>query len=244
VTVPDPRTAPIRRMFSAIAPRYDLLNRLLSLGMDQRWRAQLAREAARGAQGIRGGRVLDLATGTGDVAVALDRRLPPGWKVVGADLTPPMLALARRKFRLKKTRPVPLAAADAQVLPFRDGSFDAATIAFGLRNIPDRQRALAELARVLAPGGRLLVLEFSPDTAPVFGPLFRFYFTRVMPLLGGLISGDFDAYRYLPASVERFPGPAALAREMERAGFFGVEVRTFALGVARLHVGRLVKGTA
>jgi demethylmenaquinone methyltransferase / 2-methoxy-6-polyprenyl-1,4-benzoquinol methylase len=172
------------------------------------------------------------------VAVALDRRLPREWAIVGADLTLPMLRLAPAKFLRRRTRPVALAGADALALPFRDGSFGLATISFGLRNVPDRARALSELARVLAPGGRLLVLEFSPETAPFFGPLFRFYFQRVTPWIGGLVTGNRSAYLYLPASVDRFPSPAGLAREMEAAGFAQVSFRTFALGVARLHVGK------
>ncbi len=234
--LPDPRTAPIREMFAAIAPRYDLLNRLLSLGLDQTWRRALARETVRDLTGERG-LVLDLATGTGDTAEALCRRLPRGWTVVGADLTPEMLRRARFKLRRRCARRVPLTAADALSLPFRSGAFRAVTIAFGLRNIPDRPRALRELHRVLAPGGRALVLELSPGTSPFFAPLFRLYFHRLAPLAGGLISGNASAYRYLPASVERFPSPGALAAEMEAAGFSRVTSRAFALGAARLHVG-------
>jgi demethylmenaquinone methyltransferase/2-methoxy-6-polyprenyl-1,4-benzoquinol methylase len=235
----DPGTSPIRQMFSAIAPRYDLLNRILSLGMDQSWRAALARETARQIEGTSAPRrILDLATGTGDVALALDRRLPRDWAIVGADLTLPMLRLAPAKFRRGGARPILLAGADAVALPFRDGVFAAATISFGLRNVPERARALAELARVLAPGGRLLVLEFSPETAPVVGPLARYYLQRVTPWIGGLVSGNRPAYRYLPASVDRFPSPAALAREMEAAGFGQVRHRAFAFGVARLHTGK------
>ncbi len=236
-------SSPVRQMFTSIAGRYDLLNRVISLGLDQGWRRALAREVRRSIadDALPPGRLLDLATGTGDVALTLDRRLPPGWRLLGADLTPAMLRVGRGKVALsvaKGGRPIPLLAGDALALPFRDGLFDFVTIAFGVRNLPDRARGFAEMIRVLRPGGRLAVLEFSPEAAPLFAPLFNFYFHNVLPRLGGIISGDRGAYEYLPRSVAAFPTPSALSREMEAAGFTGVRQRPLAMGAVRLHLGQ------
>lgn len=217
-------------MFSEIAPRYDLLNRLLSFGADLRWR----RRAVELALERHPGRILDLATGTGDLALLLKRQAPKA-EVVGADFAPPMLELARKKAR-ERGLEVRFLEADALALPFPDGHFEAITIAFGFRNFADYERALKELYRVLAPGGRLVILEFPPPPTGAFGLVYRLYFQRVLPLLGGLISGSFGAYRYLPESVEAFPPPEALKALMEEAGF-SVRYEVLTFGVAAIHVG-------
>jgi len=217
-------------MFSEIAPRYDLLNRLLSFGADLRWRRRAVALALEKAPR----RILDLATGTGDLALLLKERAP--WaEVVGVDFAPPMLEIARKKAASRGLE-VAFLEADALALPFPEGAFDAVTLAFGFRNFADHEKALRELYRVLAPGGRLVLLEFPPPPGGAFGLVYRVYFRRVLPLLGGLLSGNFGAYRYLPESVEAFPAPEALKALMERAGFsVAYELLTF--GVAAIHVG-------
>lgn len=217
-------------MFDRIVRRYDLINRLMSGGRDVAWRRLAARAAL--AAGAR--RVLDVATGTGDLALELARQGAPG--VVGADFSRGMLGLAADKVRARRA-PVTLLQADAMRLPFPDGAFDACTVAFGLRNMPDYEAAVAEMARVLRPGGRLVILEMTPLRLPVLRTLFRWYFDRLVPIVGGLISGDRDAYRYLPRSVSAFPPADELAQIMHRAGLHPVEYRLLALHTVAIHVG-------
>lgn len=220
----------VRRMFSEIAPRYDLLNRLLSFGQDQAWR----RRAVALALEKRPRRVLDLATGTGDLALALKRARPEA-EVVGVDFSPAMLELARKKAKRLGLEVVFLEG-DALDLPFPDGSFQAVTVAFGFRNFADYGKGLEEMHRILAPGGRAVILEFPPPPKGPFGLLYRAYFKGLLPLLGGLLSHSFRAYRYLPASVERFPTPEALKGMMEEVGF-QVRYEGLTFGVAAIHVG-------
>ncbi|MBN2719467.1 MAG: ubiquinone/menaquinone biosynthesis methyltransferase [Proteobacteria bacterium] len=221
-------------MFSAIAPSYDLLNRLMSFGTDTRWRKKMTRQVLPGT-----GPILDLATGTADVALLMAKGKGKGRLIVGADFTLPMLHAGAAKIRKRQEAGIALTAADACCLPFPDGVFQAATIAFGLRNIPDRTRCLREMARVLVPGGQALILEFSRMDNPVIGPLFRLYFHRVIPILGGVISGNREAYRYLPLSVDQFPDPSTIDREMTEAGFRGVGHQPMTWGIAYLHKGEL-----
>jgi demethylmenaquinone methyltransferase / 2-methoxy-6-polyprenyl-1,4-benzoquinol methylase len=218
-------------MFDAIAPRYDLLNAVLSLGIDRGWR----REAVAWATVNRPRALLDVATGTADLALAL-RRAAPVADVVGVDVSEPMLEVGRAK-AARRGIAVRLEVADGAALPFDDGSFDAVTIAYGLRNFGDIDAGLREFRRVLRRGGRLVVLEFPPPPDGIFGRLFRTYFTRVVPWLGGLVSGRRDAYAYLPASVMAFPAPEALADRMRRAGFGDVRYRLQTWGVSALHRG-------
>lgn len=205
-----PESARVRSMFDAIAPRYDLLNHLLSMNLDHGWRRKAARAALFPGTV---NRVLDLCCGTGDLAIELARQSPVV-RVFGGDFSLAMLARATRK-----AQRIPFAAADALHLPYRDGVFDAVTMAFGLRNLADRAQGLRELARVLRPGGRAVILEFVPPGRGLVGAAFRFYLHHVLPRIGRVISGDASAYTYLPQSMEKFPPPEALRAEFEAAGF-------------------------
>lgn len=220
----------VRAMFAEIAPRYDLLNRVLSLGVDQGWRAAAAEEALR----LRPQRVLDVATGTADFALELKRRAPQA-EVIGCDFVPEMLSIGRRKAR-ERHLDVRLEEGDALALPYPDASFDAVTCAFGFRNFADYARGLSEFYRVLKPGGRAVILEFPPPGGGLFGAFFRVYFQRVLPRVGALVSGSAGAYSYLPESVLAFPDPARLALLMHAAGF-RTRFRPLTFGIAALHVG-------
>ena len=212
----------VRAMFDRIAPVYDAMNRVMTVGLDQRWRRAAARAAVQP-----GDTVLDACCGTGDLALACARE---GGKVTGLDFSPRMLERARRK-----DPALEWVEGDLLALPFGDGAFDAATVGFGVRNVEDLGRGLAELRRVLRPGGRLAILEITQPRG-VLAPFYRLWFDRVVPLLGRVLPGG-SAYTYLPASVRRFPGPDELARMLEDTGFAGVEYRTFAAGIVALHTG-------
>lgn len=223
----------IGEMFSSIAPKYDLLNRVLSFGRDRYWR----RIAVSGAKPDRGGRHLDVATGTADVALELLRRRGEGTYVAGADISLEMMKIGMSKATAagKKGR-IAFVKAPAEALPFADGVFDSASIAFGIRNVVDRERGLSEMCRVLKPGGRIVVLEFSRPEGSVFGFLYRFYFTRVLPRIGGLVSRR-SAYTYLPESVLAFPSPQEFAEMLRAAGCTRVEHRPLTFGIVTLYVG-------
>lgn len=229
----DKAAGKIQAMFSRIAPRYDLLNRLLSGGTDVAWR----NEAARLLAPIPGEVHLDLCSGTGDLALAVSKRSRGRARVVAADFTFEMLALGLQKFR-RKGIPIPEAGADGLNLPFPAAVFDGATAAFGVRNFEDLDRGLRELFRVLKPGGRLVVLEFTPEPAGPLAPLVRFHVRTLVPFLGRLVSKDPSAYQYLPDSVGRWPAPEALATRMRAAGFASVEIHLLAFGIAAAHVAR------
>lgn len=224
----------VREMFATIAGRYDLLNHLLSVHMDKRWRLLVARKL-RGKVGPRPARILDVACGTGDLSLTLFETT--GARVFGADFCRPMLAIAAQKISRDELE-IPLIEADALDLPFSDRSFDGVTIAFGLRNLANVKLGLQELLRVLKPGGHLAVLEFSKPVVPGFNFLFKVYFTKVLPFLGGLISGSKSAYQYLPASVSRFPDQDELSDLMRHVGFRDVQYENLTGGVAALHLGR------
>ena len=224
----------VRRMFSSIAGKYDLLNRLFSLGTDVRWRLELASELPETIDKP----ILDLATGTADVALTLEKQGLGDRLIVGTDFSLPMLRVGAKKVLERQVHGVRLTAGDAYALPFRENSFQVVTIAFGLRNLKHRVDGMMEMARVLAPGGKVIILEFSPMIKPLIGPLFRFYFHRVMPFIGGIISGNQSAYRYLPESVDQFPDPVQLGQEMMEAGFCDVKYRPLTMGIAYLHTGK------
>lgn len=222
----------VRAMFDRIAPRYDLMNRLMSGGLDGRWR----RLAAAAADVSLGSRALDVCTGTGDLAFELADRVGPSGAVVGVDFSEPMLERAAAKAAARGV-PATFQVADALELPFGDCAFDGATVAFGARNLSDLDRGLAEMARVVRPGGRVVVLEIT--TPKRLRALHGLWFDRVVPRLGGLIGGDRAAYRYLPASAKRFPSPPELAERMTRAGLTDVAWRGFMGGIVALHHGRV-----
>ncbi len=214
----------VRRMFDRIAPVYDVMNRVMTAGLDVRWRRLTAEAVVRP-----GDRVLDACCGTGDLALAAHKA---GGEITGLDFAPRMLVRARRK--LPAARWVE---GDLLALPFADHSFEAATVGFGVRNVDDLDRALGELRRVLVGGGRVGILEITTPTG-VLAPFYRVWFDRVVPLIGKLLKGG-AAYAYLPASVRRFPAPGELAEQMQRAGFVGIDWRTFGGGIVALHTGRV-----
>jgi demethylmenaquinone methyltransferase/2-methoxy-6-polyprenyl-1,4-benzoquinol methylase len=228
----DPGTM-VERMFSAIAPRYDFLNRLLSAGRDRYWRREAIRVTALPPRG----RLLDICTGTADVALEAARQFPDA-HIVGVDFSRPMISLGLAKVeRANLASRISLQVAPAEALPFPDGSFDAATVAFGLRNVPDRLRGLREMHRVLRPAGRAVILEFTTPPSPMFRRVYLWYFHRVLPWVGRLVSGHPSAYSYLPASVTDFPSPEGLAGWMREAGFREVSYHLLTGGIVAIHAG-------
>jgi demethylmenaquinone methyltransferase/2-methoxy-6-polyprenyl-1,4-benzoquinol methylase len=213
----------VQRMFDRIAPVYDAMNRVMTAGLDRRWRRITVEQAVRS-----GDRVLDACCGTGDLAIAA-RRHGAG-EVIGLDFSEQMLARARTK-----DTGIEWIQGDVLALPFADASFDAATVGFGIRNVDDLEAGLRELRRVLRPGGRLAILEITTPRG-VLAPFYRVWFDRVVPLLGRVLPGG-SAYTYLPASVRRFPPAEELSRLLEANGFGGVGFRVFAGGIVALHVG-------
>jgi demethylmenaquinone methyltransferase/2-methoxy-6-polyprenyl-1,4-benzoquinol methylase len=233
----------VREMFSRIAPRYDLLNHLLSLRFDVAWRRRLARRF-RSVLARPEVRVLDLCCGTGDLTLALAGERPspdessPG-VILGADFAHPMLVRAKGKAGGASRRAIiEFLEADALALPFSGQSFDLVTTAFGFRNLANYAAGLAELHRVLRPGGSIAILEFTEPEGALFGRAFRFYFHHVLPKLGGVVSGNAQAYGYLPGSVARFPPPAELARLMTGHGFTQVRVERWTGGIVALHTAQ------
>jgi demethylmenaquinone methyltransferase / 2-methoxy-6-polyprenyl-1,4-benzoquinol methylase len=212
----------VRKMFDRIAPVYDAMNRLMTAGLDRRWRRETAGSVVRP-----GDRVLDVCCGTGDLALAAGEA---GGKVTGLDFSEPMLERAR-----VKEPGIEWVSGDALALPFAEGSFDAVTIGFGLRNLADAEAGLAEMRRVLSPGGRVAILEITRPRG-VLAPFYRLWFDGVIPLAGKVLPGG-AAYSYLPASVRRFPDPQGLAKLMDEAGFEEIRWRVFAGGIIALHTG-------
>lgn len=223
----------VREMFSGIAKRYDLLNHLLSLNIDKGWRRKVSGEL-RDVLDRKDAVVLDVACGTGDLSIELRRNSSA--RIIGTDFCRPMLTVARSK-PSGGTTPIPYVEGDALRLPFADNSFDAVTIAFGLRNLASVADGLAELFRIIKPGGRLAVLEFSAPVVPGFGKLFNFYFSHILPRIGGAVSGSRGAYEYLPDSVSKFPDQKRLVTMMDSTGFGAVKFRNLTGGIAALHIG-------
>jgi demethylmenaquinone methyltransferase/2-methoxy-6-polyprenyl-1,4-benzoquinol methylase len=228
----------VRGMFGKIAGHYDLLNHLLSFNLDKRWRARTVERVANVLQNS-DARVLDLCCGTGDVLLSLEARNsgPADAKIFGSDFCHPMLVEAQRKIsdcRLQS----PLFESDALALPLANASLDLITVAFGFRNLANYRHGLAEFARVLKPGGTLAILEFSQPTNPLFAAVYRFFSMRVLPWVGGLISGSREAYSYLPESIRKFPGAEDLASQMRAAGFASVEFERMTFGAVALHIAR------
>jgi demethylmenaquinone methyltransferase/2-methoxy-6-polyprenyl-1,4-benzoquinol methylase len=219
-------------MFDRVAGRYDLLNSLMSAGLHHRWRARAADIAALAP----GNSVLDVCCGTGDLAFELAGRVAPGGHVIGCDFSEPMLDLARDKAEERGATGVRFEWADALSLPYDAGRFDAVTVGFGVRNFADRDRGLSELARVLRPGGKLVVLEFTKPRRPPFSTFYALWFDRLAPILGRL-SDDPEAYAYLTESLNTFPGPHGLAEKMDLAGLLQIRYTVLAGGIVTIHSG-------
>ena len=230
----------VRAMFDRIARVYDRMNPVMTAGMHHRWRER----AADLAQLQPGARALDVACGTGDLALELARRVGPGGEVVACDFSEQMLELARAKAAARDAEapgaraPVRVEWAIALELPYRDDEFAAATVGFGVRNFSDLERGLSELVRVVRPGGKVVILEMTTPTQPPLSTFFAVWFDRVVPLLGRL-AGDADAFTYLPRSVQRFPGPQELAATMERCGLRSIRYVLTAGGIIAIHVGEV-----
>ena len=220
-------------MFDRIAPSYDMLNHLLSLGIDHLWRRRAVRELRKFAPK----RVLDLATGTCDLAIAIAKGIE-GVKVMGTDISTEMVEVGRVKVAKRGlSEQIELGIADAENLPYGEGEFDAVTVGFGVRNFTNKEQGLSEMARVLCEGGVVEILELSRPTNKIFAPIFRFYFHKVMPIMGGWISGDRAAYKYLPASVDSFPAPERFVQMMREAGLQECRAIRLTFGVAYIYIG-------
>lgn len=233
----DKTGARVRRMFAEIAPRYDLMNHVLSLGIDITWRKRAVRELRlSGSEPI-----LDCCTGTGDLALMLARRVGTRARVVGTDFCFPMLARAQQKksgSSASRLSAVDFLEADTQSLPFNDATFQAVTVAFGLRNVEDTDQGLREMSRVCRPGGQVAVLEFSQPTLPGLRQLYAAYFKHLLPRIGqSMARNEHDAYAYLPSSVSEFPSGEGLAKRMRAAGLRDVRFISLTFGIATLYVG-------
>ena len=223
----------VREMFDNIAPKYDLLNHTLSMSIDRVWRRRVVGEVRR----AKPGRILVVATGTGDLAIAMARRIRDV-QVLGVDLSEQMLAVARRKIEARGLDGrIVLDRGDAERLAVADASVDVATVAFGVRNFGDLGAGLRELARTIKPGGKVVILEFSRPRNRVFRALYEFYSYKILPRIGGLVSRDKRAYEYLPASVGEFPAPEEFMAMMARAGFRNCRARSQSFGIAQIYIG-------
>lgn len=238
--MPNERTADelkhakaVREMFSGIASKYDFLNHFLSVNIDKRWR-RLVRQKLEKVLSNPNALILDVACGTGDLSIELQQNGEA--KVIGTDFCRPMLAIAKEKNH-KNQLSIPYIEGDALNLSFADESFDAATIAFGLRNVSNWRDGLQELRRVLKRNGKLAILEFSTPLVPGFKQIFNLYFTQILPRIGGAVSGSRGAYEYLPDSVSKFPDQKHLAEMMREIGFLDVEYKNLTGGIAAIHTG-------
>lgn len=223
----------VREMFSGIATKYDFLNHFLSVNIDKRWR-KMVRERLRKELARKDALILDVACGTGDLSIELQQHAQA--KVIGTDFCRPMLAVAAEK-NLKNNLSIPYLEGDGMNLSFPDNTFDAVTIAFGLRNFSNWLDGLKELRRILKPAGKLVILEFSTPIVPGFRQIFNLYFTQILPRIGGAVSGSRGAYEYLPDSVSRFPDQKNLAKMMGEVGFKEVDYKNLTGGIAAIHVG-------
>lgn len=229
-----PKKEKIRDMFDSVAPSYDRLNHLLSLNIDKLWRKRSLREIVDGSEQ----QILDVACGTGDSTIAIAKAAGPGSRVTGVDISEGMMALIMRKAAHEGVHDrIRLKVADAEALPFPDASFHRVTCDFGIRNFEHKDLALKEFLRVLRPGGKLVILELSVPSRPFLRRCYDLYFLHVLPWIGGLVSGDKEAYRYLPASVHGFPEPEVFCGMLSKAGFADVRYKTFTLGLCRMYIG-------
>lgn len=223
--------SPIVAMFDRISPRYDALNHLLSLNIDMVWRRKTARAVAK----IRPQTLLDLATGTADLAIAIAQSLPKT-HIIGMDFSEKMLEIGKAKVAKRNLEhQIELCLGDAAALPFEDNSFDAVTVAFGVRNFENLDKSLSEISRVLKPGGQVFILEFSMPEHFLVKQLYRFYFRHLLPIVGRTVSKDQGAYTYLPASVERFPKPEAFLKLLSQHGLSEETARRFSFGITTLY---------
>lgn len=229
-----PDTNKIQKLFDGIAPDYDRLNHLLSLGVDRSWRRRaLKRIVDDGDVPLK---VLDVACGTGDFSIEIARKSSPQSRITGVDLSEGMLKVMREKVLIEGLdRKISFMQGNCESLPFGDGTFDRVTIAFGIRNFENRDVALREILRVLKPGGRLVILELSVPSGRVMNALYRLYFCNILPIIGGLVSGDKAAYRYLPASVLKFPGKEEWLSTMSGCGFRNCTHKSLTFGICRLY---------
>lgn len=229
-----PKKEKVREMFDSIAPSYDRLNHVLSMNVDKAWRRHALKEIVDGTPQ----RILDVACGTGDSTVSIAKAAAEGSRVTGADISEGMMALVPDKARKAGVADrIDLQIADGENLPFGEGAFDRVTCAFGIRNFEHREKGLAEFRRVLKPGGRAVILELSVPQNRLVRWAYDLYFMHLLPKIGGAVSGDRAAYRYLPASVHNFPAPKDFCAMMEAAGFTAVRVRTFTFGLCRMFTG-------
>jgi len=226
------RAKQIQRMFARITRRYDLMNRVMTGRRDQAWRRQAAAQLGQSVDGL----ILDLATGTGDLAFAV-RQCHPHSRVVAVDFSAPILREGVRKAQARGERAITWAVGDALALPFPDATFDGCTNAFLLRNAVDLMRCLREIRRVVKPGQPVVCMEITHPQTPIFKQLFAVYFYRLVPLIGGIIAGDLQAYRYLPDSLTRFPPAEPLKQLMQAAGYRNVRYHLLGLGTMAIHVG-------
>ena len=229
-----PKKEKVQEMFDNIAPTYDTLNHVLSMNVDKLWRRHALKEIVDGTPQ----RILDVACGTGDSTISIAKAAGEGSEVTGVDIYEGMMALVQGKAeKAGVAGRIGLAVADGEALPYADGTFDRVTCAFGIRNFEHKEQGLSEFRRVLKPGGKVVILELSVPQNRVVLWAYDLYFTHLLPAIGGVVSGDKAAYRYLPASVHRFPAPQEFCRMMELAGFTGVRCRTFTGGLCRMFVG-------
>ena len=224
----------IRKLFDNIAPDYDKLNHILSLNIDKGWRRKAVRQIADENRALK---VLDVACGTGDFTIEIARKVAPGSEVTGVDISEGMLAVGKEKIR-KEGVSVGLYVADCEALPYEDNTFDRISVGFGVRNFEHLDIGLKEMFRVLKPGGKLVILELSVPSDPVIRWCYKLYFLKILPAIGGLVSGDRGAYEYLPASVLRFPAPELFIQMMRDSGFDTVEHTPLTFGICRMYVAK------
>ena len=229
-----PKKEKVREMFDHIAPTYDRLNHIMSMNVDKLWRRHALKEIVDGTPQ----RILDVACGTGDSTVSIAKAAAEGSEIIGADISEGMMALVKGKAeKAGVSGRISLQVADGEALPYEDGAFDRVTCAFGIRNFEHKEKGLSEFFRVLRTGGRAVILELSVPQNRLVRAVYDLYFLHILPRIGGAVSGDRAAYRYLPASVHHFPAPKEFCRLMEAAGFRTVRCRTFTFGLCRMYVG-------
>ena len=226
----------VKKMFDNIAPDYDKLNHILSLNIDKNWRKKAVRELADEARPLN---VLDVACGTGDFTIEIAKKVAPDSRVVGVDISDGMIAVGLEKLS-KLGINASMEVADCEALPYEDNTFDRISVGFGVRNFEHLELGLSEMYRVLTPGGKLVILELSVPSNALIRWGYKLYFLKVLPFIGGLVSGDRGAYEYLPASVLRFPAPDKFMEIMKSAGFDIVEHTALTLGICRMYVGKKI----